>query len=138
MVRLGAAVNGPKFAWPSDSPSASPPTSTSHFTSRAEAGQYISQYNIWMYHLLTPQGQRLFPPKMRLLSHWNLRDEIKADYPDKENGLAKQRMIQQVMERIVTQTIPQSVINNPGVDWNPYSNEVTPRRSEGFRHSRGD
>jgi len=90
----------------------------------AEAAQYISEYNIWMYHLLDPQGQRLFPPKMRLLSHWNLRDEIKADYTDKENGLARQRMIQQVMERIVTQTIPEVVVNNPGVDWNPYSNEV--------------
>ncbi len=72
------------------------------------------------------QGQRLFPPKMRLLSHWNLRDEIKADYSDAQNGLAKQRMIQQVMERIVTQTIPQVVINNPAVDWNPYTNEVKP------------
>src|SRR5580693_7487534 len=90
----------------------------------AESGQYISQYNIWMYHLLDPQGQRLFPPKMRLLSHWNLRDEIKADYSDRQNGLAKQRTIQQVMERIVTQTIPQIVINNPGVDWDPFTNEV--------------
>jgi len=92
----------------------------------AESAQYVSQYNIWMYHLLDPQGQRLFPPKMRLLSHWNLRDEIKADYSDPKSGLAKQRMIQQVMERIVTQTIPQVVINNPGVDWNPYTNEVKP------------
>ena len=73
-----------------------------------ESGQYIAQYNIWMYHLLDSQGQRLFPPKMRLLSHWNLRDEIKADYSDPQTGLAKQRMIQQVMERIVTQTIPAS------------------------------
>ena len=54
----------------------------------AESGQYIAQYNIWMYHLLDPQGQRLFPPKMRLLSHWNLRDEIKADYSDGQSGLA--------------------------------------------------
>jgi hypothetical protein len=92
----------------------------------AESGQYIAQYNIWMHHLLDPQGQRLFPPKMRLLSHWNLRDEIKADYSDQQNGLAKQRMIQQVMERIVTQTIPQVVINNPNVDWNPFTNEVKP------------
>jgi hypothetical protein len=90
----------------------------------AESAQYISQYNIWMYHLLDPQGQRLFPPKMRLLSHWNLRDEIKADYSDQQSGIAKQRMIQQVMERIVTQTIPQVAINNPNVDWNPYTNEV--------------
>ena len=90
----------------------------------AESSQYIAQYNIWMYHVLDPQGQRLFPPKMRLLSHWNLRDEIKADYSDPQTGPAKQRMIQQVMERIVTQTIPEVVINNPNVDWNPYSNEV--------------
>lgn len=90
----------------------------------AAAGQYVSEYNIWMYHLLDAQGQRLFPPKMRLLSHWNLRDEIKADYTDAQRGWAKQHMIQRVMERIVTQTIPKAVINNPNVDWNPYSNEV--------------
>src|SRR5262249_17921711 len=77
-------------------------------------------------HLLDPQGQRLFPPKMRLLSHWNLRDEIKADYSDGQAGLAKQRMIQMVMERIVTQTIPKAAINNPGADSNPFTNQVTP------------
>jgi hypothetical protein len=92
----------------------------------AESGNYISQYNIWMHHLVDAQGQRLFPPKMRLLSHWNLRDEIKSDYADPQNGPAKQRMIQQVMERIVTQTIPRDVVDNPGVDWNPYTNEVKP------------
>jgi hypothetical protein len=92
----------------------------------SEAGQYISQYNIWMYHVVNDQGQRLFPPKMRLLSHWNLRDEIKADYADPQTGLAKQRALQQVMERIVTQTIPQVVIDNPAVDWNPVTNEVKP------------
>jgi len=90
----------------------------------AEADHYVAGYNIWMHHLLDEKGQRLFPPKMRLLSHWNLRDEIKADYPDQQNGLAKQRMIQQVMERIITQSIPQVVIENPDVDWNPYTNEV--------------
>jgi len=92
----------------------------------AESGQYISEYNVWMYHLTDNQGQRLFPPKMRLLSHWNLRDEIKSDYADAQNGLAKQRMIQQVMQRIVTQTIPAVVVNNPAVDWNPYTNDVRP------------
>ena len=90
------------------------------------ADGYISQYNIWMYHVLDENGQRLFPAKLRLLSHWNLRDEIKADYADRAHGLAKQQAIQQVMERIVTQTIPQAVVNNPAVDWNPWSNEVKP------------
>ncbi len=92
----------------------------------ARADQYISEYNIYMHHLVNDQGERLFPPKMRLLSHWNLRDEIKAQYANGEQGLARQRMIQQVMERIVTQTIPAVVINNPQVDWNPYTNEVAP------------
>jgi hypothetical protein len=90
----------------------------------AEAGRYIAEYNIWMHHLVDEGGNRLFPPKLRLLSHWNLRDEIKADYSDSKTGLAKQRAIQQVMERIVTQTIPEVVVNNPKVDWNPFTNEV--------------
>jgi hypothetical protein len=79
-----------------------------------------------MGHLLSNDGQRLFPLDMRLLSHWNLRDEIKADYADKQTGPAKQGMVQQVMERIVTQTVPKVVVNNPNVDWNPYRNEVKP------------
>ncbi len=92
----------------------------------ADADVYIAGYNIWMHHLVDERGNRLFPPKMRLLSHWNLRDEIKADYGDTKTGLAKQRLIQQVMERIVTQTIPAVVIENPAIDWNPFTNDVKP------------
>jgi hypothetical protein len=91
----------------------------------ADADRYIAAYNIWMYHLLNDDGQRLFPPKMRLLSHWNLRDEIKAQYSNPDGALERQRMIAQVMDRIVTQTIPEVVVDNPYVDWNPYSNEVS-------------
>ena len=46
----------------------------------SEAEQYVATYNIWMHHLVDDEGRRLFPAKMRLLEHWNLRDEIKADY----------------------------------------------------------
>jgi hypothetical protein len=90
----------------------------------SDAERYIAEYNIWMHQLVDGAGTRLFPPNMRLLSHWNLRDEIKADYADAENGLAKQRTIQRVMERIVSQEIPAIVINNPAVDWNPFTNRV--------------
>jgi hypothetical protein len=91
----------------------------------AEAAQYVAGYNIWMHHLLDDKGNRLFPAKMRLLEHWNLRDEIKADYSlDPKVGLPKQRMIQRLMERIVDQTIPDAVVDNPHIDWNPYTNTV--------------
>jgi len=92
----------------------------------ARADQYVAEYNIWMHHLLDSEDRRPFPARLRLLSHWNLRDELKAAYSDPANGLAKQRTIQRVMERIVTQTIPALVVNSPHVDWNPYSNKVTP------------
>ena len=35
-----------------------------------------------MGHLLTDDGRRLFPEDMVLLSHWNLRDELKSNYAD--------------------------------------------------------
>ncbi len=90
----------------------------------AEADRYIARYNIWTHHLVDVKGVRLFPPKMRLLSHWNLRDQIKADYSDASNGVAKQRIIAQVCDRIVTQTIPDVVVDNPYVDWDPFTNTV--------------
>ena len=89
-----------------------------------QAERYIASYNIWMHHLLNDKGQRLFEPGKRLLSHWNLRDELKSRYAEGKAGLERQRMIQKVMERIVTQTIPAAVIDSPFLDWNPYSNDV--------------
>jgi len=90
----------------------------------AEADQYVSQYNLWMHHLVDGTGARPFPSGLRLISHWNLRDELKGRYGDPE-GLAKQRMIIKVMERIVTQTIPAGVIDDPRVDWDPFTNKVS-------------
>jgi hypothetical protein len=92
---------------------------------RAASGRYIAGYNLWMGHVLDARGRRLFPPDKRLLSHWNLRDEIKANYADPKDGLAKQRTLQRVMERIVAQEIPAVVIDNPAVDWSPFTNAVT-------------
>ncbi len=91
----------------------------------AQSGAYIAGYNIWMHHLVDAKGQRIFPAGKRLLSHWNLRDELKANYAEGRVGLAKQRAIQKVMERIVAQDIPAVVIDSPLVDWNPYTNVVT-------------
>ena len=88
------------------------------------ADAYIAGYNVWMHHVVGPAGVRLFPQGKRLISHWNLRDELKANYAPKD-GLPKQRLIAAVMERIVTQSIPRAVIDNPRLDWDPVENTVT-------------
>lgn len=91
----------------------------------SESDVYISAYNIYMGHLRTDDGRQIFPDDMALLSHWNLRDELKADYALGEAGHEKQRMIYQVMKRIISQEIPAKVINSPDYEWNPYTNVVT-------------
>jgi len=91
----------------------------------SDAELYINGYNLWMNHVLDEDGSRLFPKDMRLLSHWNLRDEIKAAYAE-PNGLRKQRVILRAMERIVDQSIPRNVVDNPAVDWNPWTNAISP------------
>jgi len=90
----------------------------------AEGDAYIADYNIYMGNLLNDDNQKLFPENMVLLSHWNLRDEIKANYANKEIGFKKQALIYQVMQRIVDQSIPKVVINSGKQEWNPVTNEV--------------
>ena len=90
----------------------------------SQADIYIADYNIYMGKLLTNKNERLFPPDMKLLSHWNLRDEIKSCYVQKENSLEKQRMIYEVMKRIITQEIPANAVNKNEFDWNPYQNKL--------------
>lgn len=90
---------------------------------QADAEQYISGYDLWMHHVLGEDGTRRFPSNKRLISHWNLRDELVANYADAD-GLAKQRTITRVMDRIVTQSIPRAVIDNPKLDWDPFTNAV--------------
>lgn len=99
-------------------------------TATGDADMYIAEYNIQMGKLRTDDGRQLFPDGMSLLSHWNLRDELKADYADVENGLAKQEMIYKVMERIIDQDIPGTVINNPEYEWAPFTNKVTNKGEE--------
>jgi hypothetical protein len=90
--------------------------------SAAEA--HIAGYNLWVHHLVASDGQRPFPKGKRLLSHWNLRDQIKADYAEGQVGLVRQRLLRAAIERIVTQEIPRGVIDDPRLDWDPVKNTV--------------
>ncbi len=88
-----------------------------------DAEMYISEYNIYVGKLLTNDRKTLFDKNMKLLSHWNLRDEIKANY-GKENGLEKQKLIYEAMKHIIYQDIPEKVINSDKYLWNPYTNKI--------------
>jgi hypothetical protein len=111
-------------------PSAEAVQARSRASAAAEA--YVAGYNLWMHHVLTRDGKRLFPKGVRLISHWNLRDQIKAEYaePDEALGLARQRLIRQVMEQIVSQTIPRAVIDDPRLDWFVDTGRVTAAPAE--------
>ena len=85
---------------------------------------YIADYNIFVGHLTDANDKRFFPEDKVLLSHWNLRDEIKANYANSTDGLEKQKIIYQVMQRIISQEIPEKVINSGDFEWDPYTNVV--------------
>ncbi|MGV8120843.1 MAG: hypothetical protein AB2L14_13880 [Candidatus Xenobiia bacterium LiM19] len=95
----------------------------------SEAEQYIYNYKIDMHSLITAGGETLFPEGMRLSSHWGLRDELKGQYR-KKDGAAKQEMIAKVMERIICQEIPDAVLKDKEVQWDPFSNRVFHKGAE--------
>src|SRR5260221_10863890 len=78
-----------------------------------------------MHHIVAPGGERPFKRDLRLLSHWNLRDEIKAQYAEGAPGLVRQRLIAAAMEHIVDQSIPQQAIDDQRLDWDPGANTVS-------------
>lgn len=87
------------------------------------ADNYIANYNIYVGNLIDDNKKTYFDKDKKLITHWNLRDEIKSQYAYSD-GLFKQKMIYEVMNRIITQTIPEQVINSDKFTWNPFSNEV--------------
>ena len=91
----------------------------------SEAENYIAGYNIMMHCLRNEQGEQLWTEPMALLSHWNLRDELKSNYADVPNAREKQEMIYQVMLRIIRQEIPAVVVNNDKLLWCPTTNIVS-------------
>jgi hypothetical protein len=88
-----------------------------------KADSYISEYNIFMGFLVDENMKTYFPSDLRLVTHWGIRDELKSHY-GQEGGLEKQKMIYQVMKRIIDQSIPQDVINSNAYQWDPYQNKV--------------
>ena len=96
----------------------------------SEAENYIAGYNIMMHCLRNEQGKQLWQEPIALLSHWNLRDELKSNYVAGDEamrrfGKEKQELIYQVMLRIIRQEIPNCVINSDQLLWCPTTNVVS-------------
>ena len=91
----------------------------------SQAENYIASYNIMMHCLRNERGEQLWQEPIALLSHWNLRDELKSNYANNSNAHEKQEMIYQVMLRIIRQEIPECVINNDQLLWCPTNNSVS-------------
>lgn len=87
------------------------------------ADAYIAEYNIYMDRVTDSSMQQYFPHDLKLIAHWGLRDELKSHYGEK-NGLAKQKLIYEVMKRIISQEIPVQVINSDNYLWNPFKNRI--------------
>lgn len=94
-----------------------------------KADAYISEYNIFMNNLLNEKKEKLFPKGLKLISHWGLRDELKANYQT-GRGLEKQRIIFSVMNHIINQDIPAPVINSEKYEWEPLSNKLYEKEQE--------
>ncbi|MEJ5167177.1 MAG: hypothetical protein WHV67_09145 [Thermoanaerobaculia bacterium] len=94
----------------------------------SQADNYISNYNFYLGNILNSQGKTLFPKDLKLISHWGLRDELKARYLDKD-GLEKQQLIYELMLKIINQEIPQEIINNPQFSWK--ISDGIPKNSKG-------
>ena len=91
----------------------------------ANADNYISNYNIPMWLLANGSNKRYWSDGTKLITHWGLRDEIKACYAGGEMGLVKQHIIYGVMKAIVDQSIPMEIMKETeGYYWKPITNKA--------------
>ncbi|MCL2246476.1 MAG: hypothetical protein FWC10_05115 [Lentimicrobiaceae bacterium] len=94
-------------------------------TAVANADNYISNYNINMWLILNGSNKHYWTEGTKLISHWGLRDELKAAYSDAEYGIIKQHLIYGIMKAIIDQSIPTEILEEiEGYFWKPVANKT--------------
>ena len=89
------------------------------------ADNYIANYNIPMWLIEDSQGNKHWSMGTKLISHWGLRDEIKAAYAESDAGLVKQHVIYGIMKAIIEQSIPTEILEENGdICWRPVQNKT--------------
>ncbi|MCX5797598.1 MAG: hypothetical protein NTY77_19075 [Elusimicrobia bacterium] len=96
---------------------------------KAEADAYIADYKVFTGSLTAGGQAPVFSDGEFLVSHWGLRDKLKALYSDPAANLGKQKLLYAVMERIVTQEIPAAAIARPS-RWDPLANTIDGKPAE--------
>lgn len=96
----------------------------------AAAENYIANYNIYMGMVWSDKNIRYWGADTKLITHWGLRDEIKACYSDPINGPEKQSIIYNILSRITDQSIAEDVINKDEYIWYPSTNQTFVQRVE--------
>ena len=90
-----------------------------------EASVFVAGFHIPVDALVDASGKRWLPQGRKLLAHWLVREEVKANYGDPANGLARQRALMWVMARHIDGTIPASVMDGTNTkDWNAAQNTL--------------
>jgi len=95
-----------------------------------KAENYISGYNICMDAVVDETGTPMFRKDLMLISHWGLRDELRALYSDPKENLKKQMTILQIMDRIINQKLPKGFINKGNKKYEPFTNTLDGRTVE--------
>ncbi len=87
------------------------------------AEAYVSDYKFYLGKLVDENMNTMFPEDMVQISHWGLRDELRARYDDKD-ALKKQAALYALMQRIINQEVPEKIINNGDFYYNPVTSKL--------------
>jgi len=89
-----------------------------------EANDWVAHFHVPVGTMVDPQGKRWFEPDRALLTHWLVREEIKAGYNDPE-GVRKQRALAWVLARTIDGSVPKAVLDRAAKeDWDPARNTI--------------
>jgi hypothetical protein len=129
MLREGGAWSVDRWAESRLAQSFGPriPTALSERARRVghEASVFVSGFHVPVETLVDSTGKRWLPAGRKLLAHWLVREEVKANYGDREHGLARQRALMWVMARHIDGTIPAGVMDGSNtLDWNSERNTL--------------
>lgn len=86
--------------------------------------QWVSRFHIPVGTLVDETGSRWYASDRALLTHWLVREEIKAQY-NTDGGVGRQRALAHVLGRSIDGRIPKVIMErSSGGDWDPSQDTI--------------